>query len=66
GVQLLGALDHADLDGALLLRDEPYVGPTPTRGWFETPDAPGLGVLPSGGTPASTDMPERRRNGEGP
>lgn len=44
GVQLLGALDHADLDGHLLLRDVPFLGPMPAQGWYETPDAPGLGV----------------------
>lgn len=49
GVQLLGALDHADLDGHLLLRDEPFVGPRPVRGWYETPAAAGLGVVPAGG-----------------
>lgn len=47
GVQLLGALDHADLDGHLLLRDEPFLGPLPREGWYETPDAPGLGVRPA-------------------
>lgn len=47
GVQLLGLLDHADLDGHLLLRDTPFVGPMPRDGWYETPDAPGLGVRPA-------------------
>lgn len=47
GVQLLGALDHADLDGHLLLADEPFVGPRPKRGWYETPGGPGLGVRPA-------------------
>ena len=47
GVQLIGALDHADLDGHLLLRDAPFLGPTPVDGWYETPDAPGLGVRPA-------------------
>jgi len=47
GVQLLGALDHADLDGHLLLRDMPFVGPMPREGWYETPDAPGLGARPA-------------------
>lgn len=46
GVQLLGALDHADLDGHLLLRDAPFLGPMPARGWYETPETPGLGVRP--------------------
>lgn len=44
GIQLLGALDHADLDGHLLLRDEPFLGPKPLQGWYETPDEVGLGV----------------------
>jgi L-alanine-DL-glutamate epimerase-like enolase superfamily enzyme len=44
GVQLLSLLDHADLDGHLLLADEPFLGPRPVEGWYETPDAPGLGV----------------------
>lgn len=46
GVQLLGLLDHADLDGHLLLADEPFLGPRPVRGWYQTSDAPGLGVVP--------------------
>lgn len=44
GVQLLALLDHADLDGHLLLADEPFLGPRPMDGWYETPDEPGLGV----------------------
>ena len=48
GVQLLGLLDHADLDGHLLLRGAPFHGPTPARGWYETPDAPGLSVREGG------------------
>ena len=47
GVQLLGVLDHADLDGHLLLRDRPFVGPMPREGWYETPSEPGLGVRPA-------------------
>lgn len=47
GVQLLGALDHADLDGHLLLGDAPFLGPMPREGWYETPDAPGLGARPA-------------------
>lgn len=47
GVQLLGVLDHADLDGHLLLRDMPFVGPMPERGAYTTPDEPGLGVRPA-------------------
>ena len=44
GVQLLGLLDHADLDGHLLLADEPFLGPRPVEGWYETPREAGLGV----------------------
>jgi L-alanine-DL-glutamate epimerase-like enolase superfamily enzyme len=47
GVQLLSLLDHADLDGHLLLADRPFDGPMPERGWYETPDAAGLGVTPA-------------------
>lgn len=43
-LQLLGLLDHADLDGALLLRDDPFSMPAPQQGWYATPEAPGLGV----------------------
>lgn len=44
GVQLLGLLDHADLDGNLLLADDPFEGAPAPGGWLETPSAPGLGV----------------------
>jgi L-Ala-D/L-Glu epimerase len=37
-------LDFADLDGAALLRDDPYVGATIDGGLITIPDAPGLGV----------------------
>lgn len=37
-------LDAADLDGAALLADDPYVGATITEGVIQVPDAPGLGV----------------------
>lgn len=46
GVQLLGLLEHADLDGQLLLADDPYTGPAPVDGWYTTPETPGLGVKP--------------------
>lgn len=51
GVQLLSLLDHADLDGHLLLADEPFLGPRPVEGWYETPDEPGLGVRERTGSP---------------
>jgi L-alanine-DL-glutamate epimerase-like enolase superfamily enzyme len=41
-------LDFADLDGAALLRDDPYVGATIHAGRIEIPDRPGLGVIPRG------------------
>jgi L-alanine-DL-glutamate epimerase-like enolase superfamily enzyme len=37
-------LDFADLDGAALLADDPYVGATIAGGMVRLPDAPGLGV----------------------
>jgi L-alanine-DL-glutamate epimerase-like enolase superfamily enzyme len=44
--QLLALLDHADLDGNALLRDDPFVGARLERGWIESPRASGLGVAP--------------------
>jgi L-Ala-D/L-Glu epimerase len=37
-------LDFADLDGAALLRDDPYAGATIDGGVIRIPDRPGLGV----------------------
>jgi len=37
-------LDYADLDGAALLADDPYVGATIDGGVITLPDGPGLGV----------------------
>ena len=37
-------LDYADLDGAALLSDDPYVGATIDGGVITLPDGPGLGV----------------------
>ncbi|AHG90361.1 Mandelate racemase/muconate lactonizing protein [Gemmatirosa kalamazoonensis] len=37
-------LDYADLDGAALLADDPYVGATIDGGQIAIPDRPGLGV----------------------
>jgi L-alanine-DL-glutamate epimerase-like enolase superfamily enzyme len=37
-------LDYADLDGAALLADDPYVGATITDGVIKLPDRPGFGV----------------------
>jgi L-alanine-DL-glutamate epimerase-like enolase superfamily enzyme len=36
--------DLADLDGNLLVENDPYVGVTLERGKLELPDGPGLGV----------------------
>jgi L-alanine-DL-glutamate epimerase-like enolase superfamily enzyme len=35
---------HADLDGAALLKDDPYVGATIDDGLIRLPAEPGLGV----------------------
>ncbi|MEM9930907.1 MAG: enolase C-terminal domain-like protein, partial [Bacteroidota bacterium] len=45
--QLLPELDYADLDGAMLLAEDPARGVTfsPATGWVEYPDLPGTGVL---------------------
>ncbi|GAC1303955.1 MAG: dipeptide epimerase [Ktedonobacteraceae bacterium] len=37
-------VDYADLDGHLLINDDPYVGVTVEKGKLVLPDAPGLGV----------------------
>ena len=37
-------LDDADLDGAALVADDPFVGATIAGGVIALPDAPGLGV----------------------
>lgn len=42
--QLAPLLDHADLDGAALLADDPFRGATIERGKIRLSDAPGLGV----------------------
>lgn len=44
--QLSPLVDYADLDGALLLADDPYVGVTFDRGHIVLTDLPGLGVRP--------------------
>ena len=38
-------LDYVDLDGAALLADDPYEGPTIAGGVVRLPEAPGLGVV---------------------
>ncbi|MFB3894873.1 MAG: dipeptide epimerase [bacterium] len=37
-------VDYADLDGAILLADDPFVGMKLEHGWIRLPDTPGLGV----------------------
>jgi len=39
-------VNYADLDGHLLLADDPYIGMTLDHGWIHLPDTPGLGVQP--------------------
>jgi len=41
---LAGLLDHADLDGAALLADDPFRGAAIEGGAITVPEAPGLGV----------------------
>ena len=45
--QLAPLLDHADLDGAALLAEDPFTGTTIDGGRIRLNDAPGLGVQPS-------------------
>lgn len=44
--QLSGLVDFVDLDGAMLLADDPYAGLTYENGRILLPDSPGLGVEP--------------------
>lgn len=48
--QLTPLVDAADLDGALLLKDDPFTGMTVRDGKIVLPDGPGLGVLRREGT----------------
>ena len=41
---LAALLDYADLDGAALLADDPFVGASILNGKITLPDVPGLGV----------------------
>lgn len=45
-LQALSLLDEADLDGNLLLADDPFATVPPRDGWLESPAAPGLGAAP--------------------
>jgi L-alanine-DL-glutamate epimerase-like enolase superfamily enzyme len=40
-------VDYVDLDGHLLLADDPFVGLTLVDGVVQPSDAPGLGVQPN-------------------
>jgi len=42
--QLQGLVDYLDLDGALLLRDDPFAGVIYDQGYLHLPEKPGLGV----------------------
>lgn len=46
GACLVGAADHADLDGNLFLSQDPFPLPRPMPGHVGTTEAPGLGVNP--------------------
>jgi L-alanine-DL-glutamate epimerase-like enolase superfamily enzyme len=39
-------VDYADLDGNLLVSDDPYVGVTVDKGKLVLPEGPGLGIAP--------------------
>jgi L-alanine-DL-glutamate epimerase-like enolase superfamily enzyme len=47
GAHLTPLLDYADLDGPLLVTDDPYVGVRFDGAQLGLPDSPGLGVRPS-------------------
>jgi L-alanine-DL-glutamate epimerase-like enolase superfamily enzyme len=44
--QISGLVDFVDLDGAMLLADDPYMGPVYDSGRILLPEEPGLGVKP--------------------
>jgi L-alanine-DL-glutamate epimerase-like enolase superfamily enzyme len=44
--QISGLVDFVDLDGAMLLADDPFVGLDYEKGRIRLPDEPGLGVKP--------------------
>ncbi len=46
GAHLAPLLDYADLDGNLLVTNDPFEGPVVRDGRFLLPDRPGLGVIP--------------------
>ena len=46
--QLTGLVDFVDLDGAMLLADDPFEGIVYESGHIRLPSGPGLGVEPRG------------------
>jgi L-Ala-D/L-Glu epimerase len=44
--QVSGLVDFVDLDGAMLLADDPFVGLGYEKGCIQLPESPGLGVEP--------------------
>ena len=46
GLHLASLADYVDLDGFLLLADDPFSGLPRTGDTLTAPDAPGLGVTP--------------------
>jgi L-alanine-DL-glutamate epimerase-like enolase superfamily enzyme len=44
--QISGLADFVDLDGAMLIADDPFAGPDYDKGRIRLPTAPGLGVEP--------------------
>ena len=48
GAQIASLFDHVDLDGNLLLAEDPYPGVELVDGVQLPPDRPGLGVTASG------------------
>jgi len=47
GAHIAGWMDFIDLDGNLLLADDPFRGATVEDGYIQIPTAPGLGVEPA-------------------
>jgi len=44
--QIASLVDYADLDGNVLISDDPFVGVKLENGYLRIPDGPGLGVTP--------------------
>lgn len=43
--QIASLVDYADLDGNILISDDPFTGATIENGYIKLPDGPGLGVV---------------------